>query len=91
MSLTRFASLPSPLVRVKVSGSAVRLTASVLLPGCLGIHVARLELRLAAARFFRAFPNARMSNVEGMSDADMEPEMIEFIEPKGHRCLVECN
>lgn len=49
-----------------------------------------MELRLGAARFFRAFPQARISSLQGMSDDDMEPEMIAFTEPKGHRCLIEC-
>jgi hypothetical protein len=31
-----------------------------------------------------------MSLREGMSEKDMEPEMIAFTEPKGHRCLIEC-
>lgn len=57
---------------------------------CLGVHLARAELRLGTACFFRAFPAARMSSVEGMSEKDMEPEMIAFTEPKGHRCLIEC-
>ncbi|PSR82331.1 cytochrome P450 [Coniella lustricola] len=57
---------------------------------CLGIHLARMELRLGAVHFFRAFPQARISTVAGMSDADMEPEMVSFTAPKGHRCLIEC-
>lgn len=58
---------------------------------CLGLHLARTELRLATACFFRAFPAAKMSSLEGMSESDMEPEMIAFTEPKGHRCLIECS
>ena len=57
---------------------------------CLGVHLARTELRLGTACFFRAFPAARMSSLEGMSEKDMEPEMIAFTEPRGHRCLIDC-
>ncbi|KAK3380932.1 cytochrome protein [Podospora didyma] len=56
---------------------------------CLGLHLARIELRLATARFFLAFPNAKISTREGMSDADMAPEIYFLVVPKGHRCLVE--
>ncbi|KAF5982362.1 cytochrome P450 monooxygenase [Fusarium bulbicola] len=34
---------------------------------CIGKHLARMELRLAGARIFRAFPNATVSSFEGMS------------------------
>ena len=48
-----------------------------------------MELRLAAALFFRTFPEAKVSRLEGMSDKDME-EMIYFLmSPKGRRCLIE--
>ncbi|KAF3766399.1 cytochrome P450 [Cryphonectria parasitica EP155] len=57
---------------------------------CLGIHLARMELRLGAALFFRAFPQARISDTAGMADGDMEPEMISFTTPRGHKCLMEC-
>ncbi|KAI1498889.1 putative cytochrome P450 [Biscogniauxia marginata] len=56
---------------------------------CIGLHLARVELRLATARFFRAFPNARVSTVEGMSNADMVPEEYFLIAPSGHRCLIQ--
>ncbi|CAJ2504798.1 Uu.00g121920.m01.CDS01 [Anthostomella pinea] len=56
---------------------------------CLGIHLARMELRLAAARFFKTFPNARVSTAEGFCDEDMEPEMFFLLSPKSKRCLVE--
>lgn len=48
-----------------------------------------MELRLAAAMFFRAYPNAKISNQEGMSDANMEETISFLLMPKGHRCLVE--
>ncbi|PYH73427.1 cytochrome P450 [Aspergillus vadensis CBS 113365] len=56
---------------------------------CLGIHLARIELRLATALFFRAFPEVRMSSREGMCDDDMELRSFFLAAPKGHRCLVE--
>ncbi|KEY70381.1 hypothetical protein S7711_09355 [Stachybotrys chartarum IBT 7711] len=59
--------------------------------GCIGVHLARMELRLAAAMFFRAYPNAKISTQEGMSDADMEETISFLLMPKGHRCLVEVN
>ncbi|KAH8896591.1 cytochrome P450 [Thozetella sp. PMI_491] len=58
---------------------------------CLGRHLARMELRLICARFFRAFPNATVSNLEGMSDKDMEPALHFLMVPSGHRCLLELN
>ena len=56
---------------------------------CIGQHLARIELRLAAARFFLAFPEARMSSLEGMSNEDMEPIVQLFLTPKGKRCLIQ--
>lgn len=58
---------------------------------CLGLHLARLELRLASARFFRAFPNAKVSALEGMCDGDMEQITYFLAPPKGKRCLIECS
>lgn len=58
---------------------------------CIGIHLARLELRLATARFFLAFPHAQMSTLEGMSDEDMEQVLFFLAPPKGKRCLVDCS
>jgi len=56
---------------------------------CLGLHLARMELRLATALFFRAWPRARASRREGMSDSDMEPIIFFLLSPKGKRCLIE--
>ncbi|RAK80786.1 cytochrome P450 [Aspergillus fijiensis CBS 313.89] len=56
---------------------------------CLGIHLARIELRLATAMFFRRFPQARVSSRHGMSEADMVMETFFLMAPKGHRCLIE--
>lgn len=42
-----------------------------------------------AARFFRNFPNATVSELEGMCDRDMEPALHFLMVPSGHRCLIE--
>ncbi|KAL4890743.1 cytochrome P450 [Aspergillus ambiguus] len=57
---------------------------------CIGLHLARRSLRGATTRFFRRFPNARVSAREGMSDADMEQDIHFSMSPKGRRCLIEC-
>lgn len=56
---------------------------------CLGQFLARIELRLAVARFFLAFPNAKVSSREGMSDKDMDPRVYVLLIPAGARCLIE--
>ncbi|KAK9418007.1 hypothetical protein SUNI508_08436 [Seiridium unicorne] len=56
---------------------------------CIGMHLARLELGLATALFFKRFPNAQISALEGMAEADMVPNMFFLLSPKGKRCLVE--
>ncbi|KAI0180748.1 putative cytochrome P450 [Hypoxylon sp. FL1284] len=56
---------------------------------CLGLHLAKMELRLATALFFSRFPNAKVSQHEGFTDDDMEAEMYFLIAPKDHRCLIE--
>jgi hypothetical protein len=48
-----------------------------------------MELRLATARFFRAFPNACVSSIEGMSQDDMELRAYFLLTPKGGRCLIQ--
>ncbi|KAK8106995.1 sterigmatocystin biosynthesis P450 monooxygenase [Apiospora kogelbergensis] len=53
---------------------------------CLGIHMARMELRLAAALFFRECGGARLSS--DTTDAVMEMEHHFLITPKGHFCNV---
>ncbi|GJC95980.1 cytochrome P450 [Colletotrichum higginsianum] len=58
---------------------------------CLGRHLARIELRLITARFFKAFPNATVSSIEGMCDKDMEPALHFLMVPSGHRCLIKLN
>ncbi|PFH57844.1 hypothetical protein XA68_14482 [Ophiocordyceps unilateralis] len=56
---------------------------------CIGQHLARMELRLATARFFLAFPEAHVSSLEGMSDDDMKPRIHFLLTPSGGRCLVQ--
>ncbi|KAI1419089.1 cytochrome P450 [Xylaria sp. FL1777] len=56
---------------------------------CIGLHLAKIELRLAVARFFKTFPNARVSSLEGMSDEDMSPKLFFLASPQGHRCLMD--
>ncbi|TEA21561.1 Cytochrome P450 monooxygenase azaI [Colletotrichum sidae] len=58
---------------------------------CLGRHLARIELRLITARFFRSFPDAEVSVQEGMCDEDMEPALHFLMVPSGHRCLIKLN
>lgn len=56
----------------------------------MGIHLARIELRLAVARFFRTFPHAKVSTREGFTDDDMYQMLFFLAPPKGKRCLIEC-
>ncbi|UNI20627.1 hypothetical protein JDV02_006697 [Purpureocillium takamizusanense] len=55
---------------------------------CIGLHLAHLEIRLATARFFLAFPDATMASVDGMTDEDMEQSNQFMLSPKGGRCLM---
>ncbi|KAJ5600833.1 Cytochrome P450 E-class group I [Penicillium hetheringtonii] len=56
---------------------------------CIGMHLARIELRLATALFFRRFPEALVSTKEGMNDDDMIMKCFFLMAPSGHRCLIE--
>ncbi|KAJ5514962.1 hypothetical protein N7463_004514 [Penicillium fimorum] len=56
---------------------------------CLGMHLARMELRLATALFFRALPNARPSTKEGMTANEMEMQSFFLMAPQVHRCIIE--
>ncbi|XWW96329.1 hypothetical protein V2A60_004302 [Cordyceps javanica] len=56
---------------------------------CIGQHLAQTELRMGIACFFRTFPNARVSEREGMCDDDMIEASYFIASPKGHRCLIE--
>lgn len=48
-----------------------------------------IEIRLAVALFWRKFPKATVSAMEGMSDGDMEPQIYLLTSPAGKRCLIE--
>lgn len=54
---------------------------------CLGLHLARLELRMTIAHFYRAFPTG-VRLADGMTDGDMEMENYFLIQPKARRCMV---
>ncbi|KAJ5377973.1 uncharacterized protein N7496_005382 [Penicillium cataractarum] len=56
---------------------------------CIGLHLARMELRLGTALFFRKFPHARISTKEGMKEEDMVMKSFFLMAPQGHRCLIE--
>jgi len=56
---------------------------------CLGIHLAKMELRHGAAEFFRECKGARMA--KSMKDDDMEILNFFLISPKGGRCCVALN
>lgn len=52
------------------------------------MHLGRLELRLCTAAFFRTFPDAKVSTLEGMNDGDMESLQYFIAIPKAKRCLI---
>lgn len=54
---------------------------------CLGIHLARMELRLAAAEFFRHCKGARLASTT--TPSSMEMENFFLISPRSHRCEIE--
>jgi cytochrome P450 len=56
---------------------------------CIGLHLAKMELRIATAEFFRAFPNAKVATVGGFSDDDMEQVTYFLMYPKGKRCMIQ--
>ncbi|KAE8349885.1 cytochrome P450 [Aspergillus coremiiformis] len=56
---------------------------------CIGLHLAKIELRLATGHFFRCFPNARISRKFDFNDNDMEQMLFFLMSPKGKRCLLE--
>lgn len=53
---------------------------------CLGLHLARMELRLATALFFRECRGAQLGSKT--TDEVMEMENRFLITPKGHFCSV---
>lgn len=58
---------------------------------CLGLHLAQMELRVATAGFFRAYPNAKVSTLEDFSDEDMEQVVYFLMYPKNNRCLIQAS
>ncbi|KAI1852249.1 hypothetical protein JX266_002427 [Neoarthrinium moseri] len=55
---------------------------------CIGLHLARMQLRLGTARFFHTFPRAEVSGLEKMSDEEMTPKLYFLIRPQQNRCLI---
>ncbi|KAL3495450.1 cytochrome P450 [Aspergillus germanicus] len=53
---------------------------------CLGIHLAYMELRLAAAEFFRQCTGVRLA--PSVSWETMKPENYFLIAPRGHQCEI---
>jgi cytochrome P450 len=53
---------------------------------CLGVHLARIELRLGAAVFFRECPGARPA--PSATAECMELENYFLIAPAGHKCEI---
>jgi hypothetical protein len=56
---------------------------------CLGLHLAQMELRIATARFFRAFPQARLSTKDGFCESEMDQKIYFLMFPKNKRCLMQ--
>ena len=48
-----------------------------------------MELRVAVAKFFRAFPNAKVSLLDGFADTEMDQVIYFLMYPKGKRCLIQ--
>jgi cytochrome P450 len=53
---------------------------------CMGVHLARMELRLAAAEFFTRCQGARLA--PSTTPESMEMENFFLIAPKSHECEV---
>jgi cytochrome P450 len=53
---------------------------------CIGIHLARMELRLAAAQFFRECRGARLG--PETTDESMKPVNFFLITPQAHKCEI---
>ncbi|KAF4556634.1 Cytochrome P450-like protein 92 [Elsinoe fawcettii] len=54
--------------------------------GCLGVHLAKMELRHGTAEFFRQCRGAHVAN--SMRPSDMEMRNFFLISPRGDRCVV---
>lgn len=53
---------------------------------CLGIHLAYMEMRYAAAEFFRECKGTRPADSQTKEDMEMENYFV--ITPKGHKCEI---
>lgn len=53
------------------------------------MHLARIELRLGAAKFFLKYPEAKVSTKENFTDAEMEQDIYFLAKFKGNRLLLE--
>ena len=54
--------------------------------GCIGVHIAWIELRYAVALFFRECKGVRIH--DDMTDEMMEQENRFIVFPKAHQCHV---
>ena len=54
---------------------------------CLGINIAKIELRLASALFFRSNKGARVS--PSMTAESMEFENYFLMAPVSHKCMIK--
>lgn len=56
---------------------------------CIGMHLARMELRGVVAAFFRQFPNAKVAyGVDGFAPEEMNQIDFFLTKPQGGRCLI---
>ena len=55
---------------------------------CIGLHLARMELRLGDAAFLLSCENAHL--ISSTTEASMEMENFFLIAPKSHRCTIVC-
>jgi cytochrome P450 len=53
---------------------------------CIGVHLARMELRLAAAKFFRECRGAKLG--AETTDESMKPVNFFLITPRAHKCEI---
>lgn len=53
---------------------------------CVGIHLARMEMWLALALFFRKCKGARVASSQ--NEEGMEMRNFFLIEPKGKKCMI---
>ncbi|KAI4725662.1 cytochrome P450 monooxygenase [Aureobasidium sp. EXF-10728] len=53
---------------------------------CIGVHLARMELRLATAKFFRECRGARLA--PSTTDQSMKPVNFFLIAPQAHKCEI---